>query len=98
MANQGVHSFLDASTGLLENADMKILTALANDVDVRGPRVLAHEYGWWVNVSTDLFKEILAECRKLGLSEKFERIYRYAHENGCWWINLDADAEMLDLG
>lgn len=98
MNASGIHNFLDISTAGLTQSDTDLLNKIACDRDNNGPRVIAHEYGWWVNVSTDLFHETMDECRVLGFSKSFLDTYAYAHRHGCWWINFDQDAEQIDIG
>ena len=91
----GVEKFLDASTGYITCADsLKLLEA---PDDFPG-RVIPHKFGWWISVLLEntFEEEVIVAMRETGYSENFAGLMRLAHENNCWWINLDSDGGYVD--
>ncbi len=86
-----IGKYLDASTAHLPAAERDLLTA---GLDVSCPRVVPHEYGWWVNVPcvpSDI-KQLANEhdCPALVAALKAARAL------DCDWINFDCDADFVD--
>lgn len=94
--NPAVKQYLDASTGHLPEGERRMLADEAEAIEADSltrsggmPRVIAHRWGWWVNVQhddPDRPKDMPALCAVLDFARKHE----------CWWINFDADAEVVD--
>jgi len=68
------------------------LALLAGDLlDNDWPRVIAHQYGWWINVPTD--PEIYDFSDQ---APSLAAIIDHARTLDCAWVNLDADADTID--
>jgi hypothetical protein len=105
-----IHSFLDCSTCHITKADTELLDAWAaasDDETALAPpyRVIKHLYGWFVHVrlegsadgSEDADRlEFEANAKEDGISDAFFALQALAREHGCWWINLDADADTIE--
>ena len=102
--NDGVQRFLDCSTGHIMRSDDAILSDWADEemVEFGRPipyRTIRHSYGYCVHVRLDGAEDRAdpeAEAREEGISEAFMALQAYARERGCWWINLDRDADPID--
>jgi hypothetical protein len=99
----GLHAFLDASTAHITCEDDVMLTRWAgaeNDPCGSAPyRTIEHSYGYFVHVNlNDLADraECEAQAREDGASDAFFKLQEYARERGCWWINLDRDADTVE--
>ena len=86
-----IYNYADVSTGHISKEDVDLL----NSSDYPGV-VFDYEYGWWVHVYLDAseFEESIGRLVAAGLSEGFIAIQRQACAQGCWFIRLDADAEI----
>ena len=93
--------YMDLSTGFLTAKDHGLLAHYAekedenDEPDEPHPRIVAHRYGWWVNVQwedEESYADALTEIRKIGLSRKFLNVFKAAAANGCNWINFDSGA------
>lgn len=100
----GVHSFLDASTGHLTRDDDRMLARWASADGKEGAplppyRTIGHAYGYFVHVRLDgddgREEAEQAARSEHGASEAFFALQAHARRNGCWWINLDRDADSL---
>ncbi|MGG5810875.1 hypothetical protein [Falsiroseomonas sp. CW058] len=99
-----VGRFLDISTAHITLEDDRILAQWA-ECEMTKPllrppyRVVRHAYGYFVHVRDEPAEE-RAECeaaaRDEGISECFLEIQAIARRHGCWWINIDRDASILD--
>lgn len=104
MTPPGVHGFLDASTAHITRKDNEILRDWAKLEPENAPaaapyRTIAHAYGYFLHVRLDRpvdrrFYEKAA--REQGISDAFFKLQEYARKHGCWWINLDRDADTID--
>lgn len=98
----GVRNFLDASTAHVSKTDNAMLTYWATlepeHSEGSAPfRTIAHAYGYFVNVQTgDTAEAADQDAREQGMGEGFFALVAYARANGCWWINLDRDADHID--
>jgi hypothetical protein len=100
----GLHPFLDASTAHVGRRDDDILREWSKCEPMESAkaapyRTIAHAYGYFVNVRMEPAEERAEyenEARDCGISEAFIRLQDYARERGCWWINLDRDADAID--
>jgi hypothetical protein len=85
-----VFKFLDLTTSHVTEAEMNALSAGFSDFDEPHPRVVAHEYGAWLNVwEIDSWVE-----EEKVFAEAYPNIgacLRRARELGCVWINFDQD-------
>lgn len=89
--NPAVMQYLDASTAHLperERADLEDGTLLDN----KTPRVIAHEYGWWVNVPEDMGED----AENFTHAPALLAAVQLARKLNCNWINFDADASLVD--
>lgn len=80
-----VHRYLDLSTAHLpEEESERILAAPV--------RVIAHEYGWWVNVPG------LGDYDDYDVAgegfEGLDTVLRYARYHDCTWVNFDRDGDV----
>lgn len=99
----GVQSFLDASTAHITKKDNEILTRWAEmepeDSGQAAPyRTIAHAYGFFVHVRLDPARdrrEAIRQARKFDISDAFLVLQAHARDLGCWWINLDRDADTV---
>jgi len=97
----GLHAFLDANTAHIGRKDEEALSdwAAASSDDHRGAapyRTIAHSYGYFIHVPHDDVEDHEDRARDDGISEAFIRLQSYARERGCWWINLDRDADEVE--
>lgn len=97
---KGVHAFLDASTAHITRSDNDILQEWARMEPAESPRAapyrtIAHSYGFFVHVQHDDVGEYEEQATEDGISDSFLTLQRKARELGCWWINLDRDADTL---
>lgn len=86
-----IAKYLDASIGHLPAVE-RVILAEGGPFD-GGPRVIQHDYGWWVNVPefrTDFEDEWTNETPVLAT------VLRFAREHDCNWVNFDADAEQIN--
>lgn len=86
--------YLDVSTGHLTRRELDTaVVVLAQD----GPRVIAHEYGMWVNVQHDDVEDGAETLTAAGFINLLA-VIRVARALGpdVNWINFDADGETLD--
>lgn len=91
-----INQFLDLSTKYMTREDSKKLAvAEIEGVEFSKPRVIPHEYGWFVNVQPDqeIFDEHVESLKKLGFSAAFIDVLTFARKHECWWINFDQDGE-----
>lgn len=101
---EGVHTFLDASTGHITSKDNDILRwwakrELADSFNAAPYRTIGHTYGYFVHVPQgEAIERRQTErvARAEGLSDAFFALQQYAREHGCWWINLDRDADLIE--
>lgn len=87
--NPAVMQYLDASTAHLPEAERAMLASQPSSDG--WPRVIKHDYGWWVNVSApgdDDYDDIDAPALVAAL--------RFAQRHTCNWINFDCDASEVD--
>jgi hypothetical protein len=105
LAADGVHPLLDVSTAHITRRDDEILRGWWAALEpVHAPRAapyrtIAHAYGYFVHVRLDGPEdraEYEAEAREAGISEAFMALQAYARSHGCWWINLDRDADTIE--
>jgi hypothetical protein len=107
--SQGVRNFLDASTAHVTRQDVDVLAHWATlEPEAWRPapfRTIAHAYGYFIHVRLDGSAGGCGEAERLeyeqaaredGISEAFFALQAYAREHGCWWINLDRDAEIIE--
>ena len=63
------------------------------DIDTRGNITLSiydkEEFGWWVYIDNRM-------NRNESIPDDLWRCIQYAQENGCNWLCLDCDAEVVD--
>lgn len=91
----GVEKFLGAGTSHITYEDsLKLL----NDPESFPTRVISHEYGWWIKVllEKEFETEVILVMFAHGYSESFANLMRLAHQQKCWWVNLDCDGEDVD--
>ena len=92
-----VAKFLDASTGYMTKNDSLLLANIEKLQAIKAyrsrPRVIPHEYGWWVNVQQegDVYVDHIAALVDAGFSASFLKVMHHARKHGCWWINFDQD-------
>ena len=93
-----IAAFLDLSTRYMTQNDAELLFALINGDDAGDLVVNAHPHGWFVHVEQDADRlaELSQTLRKVGYSEAFINLLRYARERECWWINFDSGGEDED--
>jgi hypothetical protein len=87
---EGVYNYLSASTGHITEADSQILTDLEDD-----SLFIHKEFGWWVWVDVvdpDVQED---DLRRLGFSDSFLKLVRYASDSHCYYINLDCDGATI---
>lgn len=92
--NPAVHQFLDASSTHLPEAERELLEERGGAGE-GWPRVVPHEYGWWVNVQAD---EDYADETHAGLVDEAPALVaalKFAQTPECWWINFDSDASEI---
>lgn len=92
----GVCLYLDLSTAHLPASDLRVLST-PNAYGPGCPIVRPHEYGAWVHVRHD-DGEAQAEREALtreGLTPALAAILAHARRLGCYWVNLDRDAETV---
>lgn len=87
-----VYRYLDLSTAHLTEAEMDAVNARLAAIDDETPRVIVHEYGAWVNVTTDEAVDEQAEAALAAAYPNLAACIKHARELGCWWINFDQDA------
>lgn len=89
------HKYLDASTGHITERDSSVL----QDNHDLGIRVLPDEYGFFISLAAfkdeETKKEVTRRASEV-LSYAFFQLVEYAVENGCDYINLDRDADLID--
>jgi hypothetical protein len=94
---KGVHPFLDLSTGHIKRGDTTVLDNISTLPEPDQPVVvLKRTHGWWIRIPALDIRATLAQCRRQGFSEMFIYMLRYAIKHECWWVHLDADAEIVD--
>lgn len=88
--NPPVFQYLDLSTGHLTEAEMNVVNARFAGDDDDTPRVIAHEYGAWVNVQQvgTTYDEATFAANYPNIAACINR----ARELDCNWINFDQDA------
>ena len=88
-----VYMYLDASARHLTDGDNM-------DLDLHhGPgNVLAHDYGYWVSLSSDkdYFEEDKQAWQKEGYSAGFLAVMQYAFDHGCLWVKFDIDGDEIE--
>lgn len=97
-----VLTMLDLSTGHITEEDSTKLYILKELATLRNSpiRIIAHQYGWFVNVPED--KSVQERIERVialidaGFSEEFIVLYFMARDSGCSWINFDQDGETVD--
>ena len=92
-----IYKYMDLSTAHYTSEDQEWLQRYTSNNVTLPMRVIPHEYGYWINVSEDLidkFEEHIAKLEAVNFSTAFIRVYQYAHENNCRWINFDRDADI----
>lgn len=84
-----VCKYLDLSTAHITKEDSLRIRDLAR------PRVIAHEYGWWIHVPSDPadVADMVEAIRDADMSDDFLAMMHEARNLGCAWINLDQDAD-----
>jgi hypothetical protein len=88
-------SYLDLSTAHITLRDNELLGSVPNDV--LPVTVTDNGYGYFVRFSEDVpLDDIAEQSRAIGLSDDFIGVLRYAKDNRCFLVNLDADAEQVD--
>lgn len=86
---EGVHRFLDLSTGHLPKEEMLLITASPK-------RVIKHEFGAWAYVPSD-DSEADFEDVDWDAYPALKAVLMYARTlDDIWWINFDQDAATID--
>lgn len=87
--NPAVMQYLDASTAHLPQHERDGLQS-GELLDNKTPRVIPHEYGWWVNVPDEIDEDDFERAPAL------LAVVRFARRHNCNWINFDVDARIVD--
>jgi hypothetical protein len=85
-----VLKYLDLSTAHLPEGERTALQA-GELLDNDWPRVITHEYGWWVNVPSDPVAYDFSDQ-----APALAQIIKHARELDCEWVNIDRDADTID--
>jgi hypothetical protein len=95
---KAVEKYWFVNTGHITQQDNEILRTIVQGAaayEHLNLHVEAHEYGYWVNVSSDnnshdigLYHRDLLDA---GLSTSFCSLLKIAFNLGCIWMNLDCD-------
>ena len=92
-----IEKFLDLSTAYMTEKDSTRLREAGKGrkktPTTNLPRIINHEYGFWVNVQQDpeVFVDQAAALVDAGFSAAFIKVIVHARKKGCWWINFDQD-------
>lgn len=84
-----VFKYLDLSTSHVTEEESVAIDQAFPALDDIGPRMIRHDYGWWVNVQP----EFLEDHPDFG--EHYPNVaacINHAIDEGCNWINFDQDA------
>lgn len=88
-----VLKYLDASTAHLTREESAALGDNFGDIEQGTPRVIAHDYGWWLNVPEPGLYDPAAAVRKH--YPNLSGVIDHARAHDCAWINFDQDADTI---
>lgn len=91
--DNGVYSYLDASTGHITESDMRLLDCKGRPRIENGIISVPHQYGAWIHCLTDqgFTENDYENVRAGGFSDSFIKLLKFAKQRNCEWINLDQD-------
>jgi hypothetical protein len=94
-----VMKVFDLSTSHLNAKDALLLTDACHFVDEPATcpvRVTSHNYGWILFLSDKEAKPSKERYVSFGFSEVLFAVSELAYQQGCQFINFDADGDVLD--
>jgi hypothetical protein len=91
-----VYQYLDLSTAHVTGAEMAGVNERFADVDDDTPRVIAHDYGAWVNVPAGWRSSSDTEDDFCSRYPNVANCLDLARKLDCLWINFDQDASTHD--
>lgn len=83
-----VYKYLDLSTAHVTEEESVAIDQNFPALEDQGPRVIRHDYGWWVNAPLGIDLTTFAEHYPNVLA-----CINRARELDCYWINFDQDAD-----